>query len=83
MKILIDTLTFADLEKLNGSYLIFDYEDMKVIKIWQENAKIVIVIVGVWEIEIPRIGFSERFNWFKKQYAGFYITDLTTIINKI
>jgi hypothetical protein len=23
------------------------------------------------------------FNWFKKQYAGFYITDLMTIINKI
>jgi hypothetical protein len=83
MKILIDNLTFADLEKLNGSYLIFNYGDMKVIKIWQESAKIVIVIVGVGEIEIPRIGFSKKLNSFTKQYSGLFITDLSTILYKI
>lgn len=82
MKILVDTLSINDLSLLNEHYLLYNNDSMKILDIWQEHSKI--VLIAGTEYNIPRnIEKSERFDEFKKRFSGFYITDLSTIINTI
>lgn len=82
MKISVDTLSLKDIYEMNGHYLLYNNDSMKILDIWQEYAKTVLYVGIDYDIQ-KNIKKSERFNIFKKRFSGYYITDLSTILNTI